>query len=284
MNTTGWQDYLADKEPEAHTVTGTLRQWSAFYSPQLNTYRDLFVYLPPSYFLDLNRHFPVIYMHDGQNLFDAFASFVGEWQVDETCEALAEEGLELIVVGVANGGDRRIAEYSPFPVPERGVKVGQGDSYLRFVAEQVKPQIDADFRTLPQSHHTALSGSSLGGLISLYGFFTMPHVFGLAAVLSPALFPNHGAIFATIEAAAIPAGRLYLDVGQHEGRHLARSTTIQNRISGSYLDAARRMDVLLGTKGLRSGDNYRYVEDAEGIHHEMAWAKRLPEALRFLFA
>ncbi len=119
--------------------------------------RDLHAYLPPSYERS-DRRFPGLYMHDGQNLFDATTSFAGEWGVDETMEELAVEGLEAIVIGIPHGEDR-VREYTPFN--------GGGDEYLAYVVDTVKPLVDSSFRTLSDREHTGIMGSSLGALISL---------------------------------------------------------------------------------------------------------------------
>jgi hypothetical protein len=138
-----------------------------FYMPQLDRYRRIWVYLPPDY-EETEDHYPVIYMHDGQNLFDASTSFVGEWEVDETLNDLFDEGYKVpIVVGIDNGGTERINEYTPWVNP--GYGGGQGNLYLEFIVETLKPHIDQYYRTLPGRDHTAIWGSSLGGLISQYG-------------------------------------------------------------------------------------------------------------------
>src|SRR5690606_842207 len=186
--TQDWQDYPAQQ----HTISGTVKVLADLLSPQLGNRRDLLVYLPRSYAAS-DQHYPVLYMHDGQNLFDAYTSFAGEWQVDETMQQLERDGIEWIVVGIPNAGEDRLAEYSPFPDPKHGS--GRGDLYLDFVVDTVKARIDADFRTLPGRDHTGIMGSSLGGLISLYGFFSRPDVFGFAGAMSPAFWYGGRAIF-----------------------------------------------------------------------------------------
>ncbi|MBI5958142.1 MAG: alpha/beta hydrolase, partial [Chloroflexi bacterium] len=180
-----WRDYSDVYPGSDHTITGTIQVCEAVYSPQLDNQRRLFVYLPPSYG-QTGRRYPVVYMHDGQNLFDAALSFSGEWQVDETLEALSAEGIEAIVVGIPNlDGEitgARLDEYGPFPSVLRGGRGGRGAEYVAFIADTVKPLIDADFRTLPDRDHTSTAGSSMGGLISLYAFFARPEVFSRAGV------------------------------------------------------------------------------------------------------
>jgi predicted alpha/beta superfamily hydrolase len=219
-------------------------------------------------------------MHDGQNLFDEATSYAGEWQVDETMQALSTEGLEAMVVGVPNMDRRRVIEYTPFRVP--GHRTGLGEAYLTFLTETVKPLIDRSFRTLPDREHTGIMGSSLGGLISLYAFFRYPQAFGLAGAMSPALQLGEDETFGFIRAAPCPRGRIYLDVGTREAHAGKRETQGMRRESSSYLELVRSMRDLLVRKGCRNGADLQYVEDQGGIHHESAWARRLPGALRFL--
>jgi len=255
-----------------HTVVGKVLIAKNVVSPQLGNRRDLLVYLPPSYDSGARRY-PVLYMHDGQNLFDNYTSYVGEWHVDATLEALAEEGIEAIVVGIPNAGTERLREYSPFPDPEHGE--GKGEAYLAFIVETIKPRIDQDFRTLPAREHTYVMGSSLGGLISLYALFRHPEVFGAAGVVSPAFWFGNRGIFDYVEGFARVPGRVYMDVGFKE-------VTLSEVSSRRYLADVRRMHRLLQHKGLRPGPDYRYVEDRQGKHNESDWARRLPDALRFL--
>src|SRR5690606_34357272 len=166
-------------------AVGNVRRLAAVRSPELGNERDVFVYLPPSYATS-GRHYPVLYMQDGQNLFDDDLSFAGAWHVDETMEALAAEGIEAIVVGVSNIAEARLDEYSPFVDPRQGG--GRGDEYLAFLTATLKPLIDAQFRTRREAEWTAIAGSSMGGLISLYALLHRPDVFGAAAAMSPSLW------------------------------------------------------------------------------------------------
>ena len=166
-------------------IVGNIRRLRAVESPQLGNHRDVLVYLPPSYPVS-GRHYPTIYMHDGQNLFDAATSYAGEWQVDETMERIAPEGIEAIVIAVPNMGAERIAEYAPFR--DERVGGGRGDAYLAFLVDTLKPDVDRNFRTRRDAEHTGIIGSSMGGLISLYAFLTRPDVFGFAGVMSPSLW------------------------------------------------------------------------------------------------
>jgi predicted alpha/beta superfamily hydrolase/uncharacterized protein involved in tolerance to divalent cations len=274
-----WLDY-ADVYPRGHhTITGTLRILRGLYSPQLDNTRDILVHLPPSYPAG-GHHYPVLYMHDGQNLFDAATSFAGEWYVDETLEGLASQGIEAIVVGIPNIGSRRYHEYIPFAAPN--LPDAQGDLYVNFIADTIKPMIDRDFRTLPGRATTGIMGSSLGGLISLYAFFQRSDTFGLAGVVSPALRWGKEGIFPFVTRAASAPGKIYLDVGTAEGTGLDADPQSQRSFAEHYVQQVRRMNALLKRKGYRAGETLLYVEEEGAVHHESAWARRLPAALRFL--
>lgn len=265
-----WQ---AHPSGPGHTVVGDVRVLKGLHSPQLGNQRDLLVYLPPSYSTSSQRY-PVLYMHDGQNLFDDATSYVGEWRVDESMEMLSREGLETIVVGIPNAGTERLNEYSPFRDPKHGG--GKGQRYLEFLAATVKPLIDAEFRTLPGRETTGVMGSSMGGLISLYAYYRFPEVFGRAGVVSPSFWFAEGALYGYVEGAAQVAGRLYMDVGYRE-------ITLSHVSSRRYLEGVRRMNNLLLLKGWSKGEDYLYVEDKQGVHNEAHWARRFPEMMRFLF-
>jgi predicted alpha/beta superfamily hydrolase len=247
-----------------HTIVGDVRVFGEVPSPQLNNRRDVLVYLPPSYAAG-SRPYPVLYMHDGQNLFDRATSYAGdEWQVDETLEALSAEGIEAIVVGINHAGEARITEFNPFPVRSPvSHQVGRGEDYLAFITDTLKPMLDAQFRTRPDRAHTGVFGSSMGGLISLYAFFHRPDVFGLMGAMSPSLWVGRGAIYDFVKRAAFTPGRLYVDNGSREptAKHLAEALT---------------------AKGYRLDHDLRYVLEEGGEHRESAWARRLPDALRFL--
>jgi predicted alpha/beta superfamily hydrolase len=263
-----WRPYPAGADDGIeHTVVGNVQVLTGVESPQLRNVRDLYVYLPPSYAND-ERRYPVVYMHDGQNLFDRATSFGEEWEVDQTLEAASREGLEAIVVGIPNTGAARLDEYSPFVQPRRGG--GRGGAYLDFIIDAIKPIVDADFRTLPGRATTGIAGSSMGGLISLYAFFRRPDVFGFVGALSPALWFGERRIFDFIDAAPFVEGRIYLDCGTREG-------------AAEVVDVARMRDLLM-RKGYRLRRDLLYVVARGAGHDERAWGGRLPRAVRFLLA
>jgi predicted alpha/beta superfamily hydrolase len=183
------RDVLID---ESKRVSGAISHFSDFTIPQLDRTRDVWVYTPPSY-EDGTDRFPVLYMHDGQNLFYPELSFAGEWEIDETLDGLHSLGLHdgLIVVAIANGETNRAREYVAYDY-QGGIS--QADEYLSFIVETLKPFIDEQFRTLPDPENTALSGSSFGGHISLYGGIRYPEIFGLILAFSPSLWPADGAL------------------------------------------------------------------------------------------
>jgi predicted alpha/beta superfamily hydrolase len=240
------------------------------WSPQLRNRRDVDVYLPPSYDAGSDRY-PVLYMHDGQNLSDPSTAFAATWQLTDVLDDLSRDGLELIVVGIHHGGRDRIAEYSPFP---GRYGPGKGARYGKFLTAALKPHIDRRFRTARAKDATAILGSSMGGLISLYAFFTYPRVFGAAGAMSPALWYGDRRIFETIgepptrSARSARTGRIYLDMGTEEGAVALRD--------------ARAMADRLERAGYRPGQTLMWLEEAGGRHSETDWSRRLGRAIRFL--
>lgn len=234
--------------------------------PGLNRSRTLRLCLPPSYDREPQRRYPVIYMHDGQNLFDAATSYAGEWGVDETMARLAQDsGLEAIVVGIDNGAEKRNTEMAPYDHTELGK--AEGAAYLDFIVKTVKPFVDAGWRTQPEREHTALIGSSLGGLISHAALLWHGEVFGRYGLFSPSYWAAPQLFEATAKA-RLPAGtvvRLY--AGGKEG--------------GSMADNTRRMHTLLARQLPPHQLSLSIVADAG--HNEAAWRAELPVALRFLF-
>jgi predicted alpha/beta superfamily hydrolase len=246
-----------------------LKQFQSHFLPDA---RDIEVYLPEAYINDPARHFPVFYVHDGQNLFDGRTSYIPDrtWQAHTTADRLTREGLiePVILVGINNTGLRRMAEYTPTRDP--GLRGGDGDLYGRLLVEELKPRIDREFRTLPDAANTGLGGSSLGGLISLYLGFTYPEVFSKLAVLSPSIWWNERAILRTLSSSHTrPTPRIWLDMGTAEGlRHLRDTDVLHRRLMQN---------------GWRDGVDLRYLRVAGGQHNEDAWAARFDQVLRFLF-
>ena len=234
--------------------------------------RQISVYLPEAYFAEPARHFPVFYLHDGQNLIDPRTSYIPgrTWRASTTADRTTAEGLTepIILVGVANTGLRRMSEYTP----TRDFRMGGGEGplYGRLLAHELKPFIDATFRTLPGPRHTGLGGSSLGGLISLYLGLEYPEIFGILAVLSPSIWWDHRAILSFVtQAKPRPDLRIWLDIGTAEGLRHLRDTELLHRLllQGGWRD---EQDL-----------KFRVFEDA--VHDEDAWASRFDQVLTFLF-
>jgi predicted alpha/beta superfamily hydrolase len=228
--------------------------------------RDLFAYLPPPHG-EPGRRFPVVYMLDGQNLFDDATAYSGvEWQVDETMEQLVHEGLEAMVVGIpAAPGDERGHEYS-------GRKIEQ---HLSFVADTVRPLVETSFHVDPRRERTGIAGSSLGGVASLHAVFTRPETFGFAGVLSPAFWwTGDDRWFELVERTVKPDARIYIDVGDSE---MPEDEQTRRR----YVEGFERMTALMRSRGFDE-DSLRAVLEPGGAHFETDWARRLPDALRFL--
>ena len=248
-----------------------LRLHRQFTSAFLPAHRDVIVALPPDYYT-ATRRYSVLYLHDGQNLFDGSTSFIKgrAWDVQTTVDRLiAEHAIEpLIVVGVYNTGIDRMDEYTPMRDPNLGG--GKANLYGRLLVEELKPWIDNTYRTLDGPMHTGVGGSSLGGLVSLYLGFAWPQVFGRLAVLSPSVWWARGAILQYVRRThPEPRPRIWLDMG------LAEGPTMINKC-----DELHR---LLERRGWRAGMDMQYLRVPGGRHDELAWAERVDPFLRFLF-
>lgn len=241
-----------------------------FAMPELGRTRRVWLYLPPGYATSQARY-PVLYMHDGQNVFDASTSFAGEWGVDETLDSLHARGDSgVIVVAVDNGQQKRMDEYSPWRNAKYGG--GEGDAYVDFLAHTLKPYIDAHYRTQSDRLHTGVAGSSMGGLISLYAALKYPDVFGRVGVFSPAFWFAPEIYRLARHAHPRPGTRIYLVAGGKEG------DTPQ-----VYSDDLRRMADTLAAAGFSLGGDVRATIRPDGMHAEWFWRREFPQAYRWLF-
>ena len=246
-----------------------------FRSRWLPSRRDVIVYLPEAYFAEPERHFPVFYLHDGQNLFDGRTSYIADhtWRVSETADAMTAAGKmePTIMVGIANTGVRRMLEYTPTRDPRLGG--GGGDRYGRLLVEELKPLIDSTFRTRTGLEHTGLGGASLGGLISLAIGLAYPHVFGRLAIMSPSVWWNQRSLLNIVSefraSESRPRPKIWLDMGTGEGLKHLRDTDLLHR--------------RLKLRGWRDGKDLRYLRVEGAFHTEDAWANRFDETLAFLF-
>ncbi len=274
-----------------------LRRIHGFRSSYLPDPRDVSLWLPPNYGTEPERRFPVLYLHDGQNLFDPHTSYVPgrTWGAHATADRLAHEGLvePVILVGVNNTGHRRMAEYTPSRDWRHGG--GQGPLYARLLVDELKPLVDGALRTRTGPADTGLAGSSLGGLISLAIGLDYPQVFGKLGVLSPSVWWNGREILTRIGpedsrrprilppfrrgsalprpesvfSEARPRPRIWLDMGMSEGvRHLRDTDLLHQRLI---------------TRGWQDGVDLNYLRVPGGVHDEDAWARRFDRVLEWLF-
>jgi enterochelin esterase-like enzyme len=256
------------------TLHPRLRLHRAFTGRHLPDPRNVIVYLPPGYDEQPERAYPVLYMQDGQNLFDGRTSFIKDrtWQVREQADEVIEAGEvePLIIVGIYNAGDRRLAEYTHERDWQRGG--GEAHRYGLLLTEELMPWIASQYRVRAGRESTGLGGSSLGGLVTLYLGLRHAHVFGRLAVLSPSVWWNHKSILAYLNERAPQIWerpRLWLDVGDREGNRTVRDTEL----------LARR----LKANGWVPGQTLHFERVADGTHDEASWAGRVKPMLRFLF-
>jgi len=272
----GWQvrRFRAQEEEKRlraiHTLTGNVTH-QTFRSEILGAKRRVWVYLPPRYDDQAERRFPVLYMQDGQNVFDGATAFLAgtEWRADETAEDLIERGLvePLIIVAVDNGGERRITEYTPTEHEGHG---GGAPAYRRMLIEELKPWVDETWRTRPGPEDTGIAGSSLGGLVSLWIGLSRPDVFGRIGALSTSVWWDDGFILGFVASLPEkPPTRIWTDMGTREG-------------SRAESGGRRLRDAILA-KGWREGVDLRFVEAEGARHDEAAWARRFPAVLEFLY-
>jgi len=265
----GWRDLMPKAKIKSTAGKNVRFMPTSIEMPELERRRTIVLYLPPNYFK--SNYFPVIYMQDGQNLFDDATAFAGEWHVDEIMDSLyTYRGFAAIVVGIYNGGDERLNEYSPWRNDSLGFG-GDGDKYVDFVVKTLKPFIDEHYRTDPRAESTVIMGSSMGGLISLYTVLEHPKKFGKAAIFSPSMWfsPNVWEFLSKVK----PKGnqKMYFYGGEKEG---------ENNEMVEALDSVK--SVLKG-RGFDVDNDLKFVTQPDGRHSEFYWSREFPEAVKFLF-
>jgi enterochelin esterase-like enzyme len=250
---------------------GQFRKHDQFRSRFLRNQRDLIVYLPPGYNEQPWRRFPVLYLQDGQNLFDRATAFAGQdWNIQGSADYLIQSGAvePLLIVGIYNTGKSRIYEYTPTKVPKLGG--GRADRYAKFLMQEVMPFVQQQYRALPDPSQTGIGGSSLGGLVSLYFGLKYPQTFGRIAALSPSVWWHQRAIHRFAAAATPePRPRIWLDIGTREGPRIVH-------------DVEQLRDILL-KKGWREGEDLHYARVEGAEHNEAAWSQRVGPFLQFLY-
>lgn len=266
----GWADHFPSK-PRQHTVSMNVKIIdTAFFIPQLNRSRRVWIYLPPGY-TGSKQKYPVLYMHDGQNVFDDATSFAGEWGVDECLDTLGKKTKECIVVTIDNGLDKRINEYSPYDFKLSGIAAnnisgkGEGNQYLEFIVKTLKPFIDKNFRTLRKKKTTLIAGSSMGGLISMYAILKYPKVFGGAGIFSPAFWVGP-AIFDDIDSRGHKVkSRIFFYAGKPESETMVPYTL--KAFEGLHRVSKSKMELVIRS---------------EGMHNEQRWRLEFPGFYRWI--
>ena len=243
---------------------------AAFEIPQLSRTRRIWIYTPPQYQTDTTKRFPVFYMHDAQNLFDRTTSFSGEWEVDETLNKLAQEGDKgCIVVGIDNGDVNRLNEFSPWRHARYGG--GEGALYAKFIVETLKPYIDRHYRTKPDRLNTAVGGSSMGGLVSMYIAAEYQDIFSKALIFSPSLWFSDSSYTHVVMKGNRQPMRYYMMAGQPED-------------NGSVVHDLYKMEKMFLGIGMTAKLNYTIVPKSDGQHAEWFWAREFGNAYKWLFA
>ena len=252
-----------------HSLTGNIELHKNFHSQFLPSARDIIVYLPPDYDRNETRHYPVLYMQDGQNIFDAATSFFAgkERHMDERAQSLISQDMvePLIIVGIYSGGLARLNEFTP-ATSRQG---GQADLYGRMLVEEIKPFIESQYRTLNGPANNALGGSSMGGFVTLYLGLKYSNIFGKLAVTSPAAFRDHEMIVRYVQSLRKTHQRICLSVGTDE--------------TAPFLDSTRDLHQALIKKGWREGVDLAYLEAEDVEHTPDERARRVDHLFQFLF-
>jgi predicted alpha/beta superfamily hydrolase len=258
-----WADHFPKKERHSTASKNVHIVDKSFYIPQLDRHRKVWIYLPESYSTS-KKKYPVLYMHDGQNVFDEATSAYGEWGVDEALDTLGTQNKEIIVVAIDNGGDKRLNEYSPYDMEKYGK--GEGDQYVDFLVQTLKPYVDKHYRTKKDEKHTLIAGSSMGGLISFYAILKYPKVFGGAGVFSPAFWITPQLKNINPQQAKKVKGKIYFYAGQQESEHMV--TDMLNVFEQMRQNSKAKMKAVIR---------------AEGKHNEPTWRNEFPLFYKWLF-
>ena len=251
-----WADHFAKKERVSTASKNVHIVDESFYIPQLDRHRRVWIYLPASYGTS-KKKYPVLYMHDGQNVFDEATSAYGEWGVDEALDTLGSQHKEIIVVAIDNGAEKRLNEYSPYDMEKYGK--GEGDQYVDFLVKTLKPYIDKRYRTKKDGKNTFIAGSSMGGLISFYAILKYPKVFGGAGVFSPAFWITPQLKNINPAQAKKVKGKIYFYAGQQESEQMVPD--MLNVFEQMHRHSKAKMQTVIR---------------AEGKHNEPSWREEFP--------
>ncbi len=262
LNIEAWKDDFVAM-PKLHTASSQVQIMdTAFFIPQLNRSRRIWIYLPEGYAKN-NNNYPVMYMQDGQNIFDDFTSAFGEWGVDECLDSLIKLGKPACIVVAIDNGPKRMNEYNPFYFQQ----FGEGDQYLKFIVENLKPSVDKKYRTLSSKENTIIAGSSMGGLISYYAMLQYPAIFGKAGIFSPAFWIAPDIKLLTDSLAAKINSKFFFYAGEKEGK--------------DYIKNIKDVQESLGKKS--SAMVYSLI-DTQSNHDEQAWRKWFAEFYIWIMA
>ncbi len=262
-----WKDLAGNSNGEASTKAENVEIINSFEMPQLGRSRRIWIYLPPGY-NSSTKSYPVVYMHDGQNLFDDATSFAGEWGIDETMNELAQAaGLELIIVGIDNGGSHRINEYAPWENSQYGG--GEGEAYTRFLIETLKPYIMENYRVSTEPGQSGLIGSSMGGHISYYAGIKYPEEFSRIGALSPAFWINPEIYELQNSTGDFSHSRFYFMAGGRE------SSVIQEAVNNAA--------DLMNLNGIDSPQYFAEII-SDGSHSEWFWKREFSTVIKWLYS
>lgn len=244
-----------------------LRLDKEFELKSLNRKRKIWLYLPPDY-EEKGKRFPVLYLQDGQNLFDAAASFAGEWKIDETINHFnKQDQATAIVVGIENDGATRLDEYSPWQ-NQKYKKGGEGADYVNFIVQDLKPYIDQHYKTKSDRNNTLIGGSSMGALIAMYALMQHQKIFGMGLLFSPSFWFSEEAFTHVEKLDKRASSKIYLAAGAKEEGNIPENT--------------RRMEELLHQIGFTDTEIHVQI-DEDGAHNEAYWAKAFRVAYPWFF-
>ncbi|WP_417431351.1 alpha/beta hydrolase [Halpernia sp.] len=266
LNILSWEKPVEKKNTLSPNVKVLCENFSI---PQLKTSRKIWIYLPPDY-VTSGKKYPVVYMEDGQNLFNDATSFSGEWKIDETLNVLfSQHKTDAIVIGIENGGAERLNEYSPWKNAKYGG--GKGDLYTDFLANTLKPYVDKHYRTLKQPKYTALIGSSMGGLISFYAGVKYPNKFGKLGIFSPSFWfaPQDLTFYLRKNAKKLKNSKIYFYAGLKESEEMVSDI--------------KKAEAELLKQGV-SEKNIKTKFSKDGTHSESYWSQEFGKAFEWLFA
>ena len=239
----------------------------AYEIPHLNATRKISALLPHDYY-QTNKKYPVLYLQDGQNLFNPSAPF-GDWAIDKSMAKLAEEGLsDIIIIAIDHGEEERINEYLPYYHPRYGQ--GKGNFYIQFMIDRLIPYINKHYRTLTDFDNTGIGGSSMGGLISLHAGLSNPGIFGKMMIFSPSLWISNIIFRRTKSFAPLQESKLYLYAGGKE--------------SQEHLPNAKKLETILKDKMVKGHSiDFHFSVNLDGNHSEVHWREEFPKAVKWLF-